>query len=118
MSQNSARRYRVEHHTAYRYSEPVMLSHQQLHLTPRALDYQPIQAHEVVIKPAPTQQRKIIDAFGNPVIEIAIEAAHASLDVIAHSTVTVTKRPFIDPEETPSWETVHDALAYRAALAS
>ncbi len=37
MSQNGARRYRVEHHTAYRYSEPVMLSHQQLHLTPRAL---------------------------------------------------------------------------------
>ncbi|HSQ12809.1 MAG TPA: transglutaminase N-terminal domain-containing protein, partial [Candidatus Deferrimicrobium sp.] len=114
MSQNSARRYRVEHHTAYRYSEPVMLSHQQLHLTPRPLNYQPIQAHEVVIKPAPTQQRKIIDAFGNPVIEIAIEAAHASLDVIAHSTVTVTERPMIDPEETPSWETVHDALAYRA----
>ena len=66
-----------------------MLSHQQLHLTPRTLDYQPIQAHEVVIKPAPTQQRNIIDAFGNPVTEIAIEAAHTSLDIIAESTVAV-----------------------------
>ena len=100
MSQNSARQFRIEHSTAYRYSEPVMLSHQQLHLTPRLLDYQTIQAHEAVIKPAPTQQRKIIDAFGNPVTEIAIEAAHTSLDIIAQSTVTVTERRSIDPEKT------------------
>lgn len=92
-----------------------MLSHQQLHLTPRVLDYQTIQAHEVVIKPVPTQQRKIIDAFGNPVTEIAIEAAHTSLDIIAQSTVTVTERRSIDPEKTPAWETVREALAYRAA---
>lgn len=114
MSQNSARQFRIEHSTAYRYSEPVMLSHQQLHLTPRLLDYQTIQAHEAVIKPAPTQQRKIIDAFGNPVTEIAIEAAHTSLDIIAQSTVTVTERRSIDPQKTPAWETVRDTLAYRA----
>ncbi len=115
MSQCGARQFRVEHFTAYQYSEPVMLSHQQLHLTPRVLDYQTIQAHEVVIKPVPTQQRKIIDAFGNPVTEIAIEAAHTSLDIIAQSTVTVTERRSIDPEKTPAWETVREALAYRAA---
>ena len=115
MNQNGARQFRVEHYTAYRYSEPVMLSHQQLHLTPRTLDYQPIQAHEVVIKPAPTQQRKLIDAFGNPVTEIAIEAAHTTLDIIARTAVTVTERRVIDPAETPAWETVRGALAYRAA---
>lgn len=115
MSQNGARHYRVEHYTAYRYSEPVMLSHQQLHLTPRVLDYQPIQAHEVVIKPVPTQQRKIIDAFGNPVTEIAIEAAHTSLDIIARTTVAVVERLVLDPAETPAWEKVCEALAYRAA---
>ena len=115
MNQNGARQFKVEHYTAYRYSEPVMLSHQQLHLTPRTLDYQPIQAHEVVIKPAPTQQRKLIDAFGNPVTEIAIEAAHTTLDIIARTAVTVTERRVIDPAETPAWETVRGALAYRAA---
>ena len=93
MSQNGARHYRVEHYTAYRYSEPVMLSHQQLHLTPRPLDYQPIQDHEVAIKPTPTQQRKMIDAFGNPVTEIAIEAAHTTLDIIARTTVAVEALP-------------------------
>jgi transglutaminase-like putative cysteine protease len=115
MSQNGARHYRVEHDTAYRYSEPVMLSHQQLHLTPRILDYQAIGAHEVIIKPAPTQQRNIIDAFGNPLTEIAIESAHTSLDIIAKSTVAVTQRSVLDPEKTAAWETVRDTLAYRAA---
>jgi transglutaminase-like putative cysteine protease len=115
MTENGARHYRVEHYTAYRYSEPVMLSHQQLHLTPRILDYQPIQEHEVVIKPAPTQQRKMTDAFGNPVTEIAIEAAHTTLDIIARTTVAVAERRIIDAAETPAWESVRDALAYRAA---
>jgi transglutaminase-like putative cysteine protease len=115
MSQNGARRYRVEHHTAYRYSAPVMLSHQQLHLTPRLLGNQTIQSHEVAINPAPTQQRKLIDAFGNPVTEIAIESAHQTLDIIARTTVAVTDRRVNDLLETPPWETVRDALAYRAA---
>jgi transglutaminase-like putative cysteine protease len=115
MSQNRSRPYRVEHHTAYLYSAAVMLSHQQLHLTPRLLDYQPIREHQVVIKPAPTQERKLIDAFGNPVTEIAIETAHTTLDIIARSSVSVLERCPIDPAETPPWETVRDALAYRAA---
>jgi transglutaminase-like putative cysteine protease len=115
MSQNGTRQYRVEHYTAYRYSEPVMLSHQQLHLTPRPLDYQPIQEHEVVIKPAPTQQRNMTDAFGNLVTEIAIEAAHTTLDIVARTTLTVAQRRMIDPAQTPPWESVREALAYRAA---
>jgi transglutaminase-like putative cysteine protease len=115
MSQNGARHYRVEHHTAYRYSEPVMLSHQQLHLTPRPLDYQPVQEHKVVIKPAPTQQRKMTDPFGNPLTEIAIEAAHTALDIIARTTVAVAERQMVDPAETPAWESIREALAYRAA---
>jgi transglutaminase-like putative cysteine protease len=114
MSSNGTRHYRVEHHTAYLYAEPVMLSHQQLHLMPRPLDYQSIQAHEVVIKPAPTQLRKITDAFGNPVTEIAIETAHKTLDIIARTTLAVTERRVNDPVETPPWESARDALAYRA----
>ena len=115
MNQNGARHYRVQHYTAYRYTEPVMLSHQQLHLTPRVLDFQSIQQHEVIIKPAPTQQRKLTDPFGNPVTEIAIEAAHTTLDIIARTTVAVAERRMIDPAETPAWESVRAALAYRAA---
>jgi len=115
MSENGMRQYRVEHYTAYRYSAPVMLSHQQLHLTPRTLDYQRIQGHEVLVKPAPTQQRKMTDAFGNPVTEIAIEAAHTTLDIVARTTLAVAERRVMDPAETPAWESVREALAYRAA---
>jgi transglutaminase-like putative cysteine protease len=115
MSQEAAPNYRVEHHTAYRYSDPVILSHQQLHLTPRVLDYQRIREHEVVIKPSPSQQRDMTDAFGNPVTEIAIEAAHTTLDIIARTTVAVSERRVIEPAETPAWESVRAALAYRAA---
>jgi transglutaminase-like putative cysteine protease len=79
------------------------------------LDYQPIQEHEVVVNPAPTHQCKLIDAFGNPVTEIAIEAAHTALDIIARTAVAVTERRVIDPAETPPWGSVREALAYRAA---
>ena len=117
MSENGAQRYRVEHHTAYRYSEPVMLSHQQLHLTPRPLDYQQCSAHEVVIRPNPTSRREFIDAFGNPVAELAIETAHSALDIVARTAVEVTRRPPVEFHKTPAWETVREALAYRAASA-
>lgn len=115
MSQNGARHYRLEHSTAYRYSDPVMLSHQQLHLAPRLLDYQQIEEHEIIIRPAPTQQREIVDAFGNPVTEIAIETSHTRLAVVARTTVAVSERRAVDPEKSAAWETVRDALAYRAA---
>jgi transglutaminase-like putative cysteine protease len=115
MSPDGARYYRVAHSTAYRYSEPASLSHQQLRVTPRPLDNQTILTHEVVIKPEPTQQRKLVDAFGNPVTEIAIEAAHSTLDIVARTAVAVKARPAIAPHDTPAWEAVREALAYRAA---
>jgi transglutaminase-like putative cysteine protease len=115
MSQNGARHYRVEHHTIYRYSEPVLLSHQQLHLTPRPLDYQSTQAHEVAVEPTPTLRREIIDAFGNPVTEIAIESAHSNLDIVARTDVRLTEPAKFDAGSTPDWQTVREALRYRAA---
>jgi transglutaminase-like putative cysteine protease len=108
-------RYRVEHHTAYRYSEPVTLSHQLLHLTPRPLSYQHSQTHEVVITPTPTYCRERIDPFGNPVTEIAIESAHSTLEIVARSAVVVSRREAPDAHESGAWETVREALAYRAA---
>ena len=115
MSENGVQSYRVEHHTTYRYSEPVMLSHQQLHLTPRPLDYQQCSVHDIVIRPNPTSRREFIDAFGNPVAELAIETAHSALDIVARTDVELTRRPPLEFHRTPAWETVREALAYRAA---
>lgn len=114
MSDNNTRHYRVEHHTAYRYSEPVLLSHQQLHLTPRPLAHQRRQMHEIVITPAPTLRREIADAFGNPMTEIAIESAHNALEILSHANIEMSAPIKIEAEDTPDWETVCEALRYRA----
>jgi transglutaminase-like putative cysteine protease len=114
MNQNSARRYRVDHWTSYRYSEPVLLSHQQLHLTPRPVEFQRIHAHAVEVVPQPTLRREMIDAFGNPLTEIAIESAHLALQIRAHTAVTIAPPPSPDDDATPAWEKVREALRYRA----
>ena len=115
MSASRARRYRIEHLTAYRYSEAVMLSHQQLHLSPRLLPYQRILAHEVAIEPPPTDRRETSDAFGNPLTAIAIESAHRALDIVARSTIEVSARAASAGSNSPPWEKVREELAYRAA---
>jgi transglutaminase-like putative cysteine protease len=114
MSASGPRRYRSEHRTTYRYTAPVTLSLQQLHLTPRPLDYQRRQAHEITVTPAPTDCRERTDSFGNPVIEMVLESPHDSLEVVALSTVEVCGRTVPKPDATPAWEAVREALAYRA----
>ncbi len=91
MNQYNTRQYQVEHHTAYHYSEPVMLSHQQLHLTPRTLTQQTTQTHDLAFVPAPTLRREFIDPFGNPMTEIAIESAHHNLYIFARTRVKLSE---------------------------
>jgi len=114
MSKNCAFHYRVEHQTSYRYSEPVMLSHQQLHLTPRPLAHQHSRSHEIAIVPPPTLRRELNDAFGNPMTEIAIESAHTTLEITARTEVEATAPASLKPAQTLPWETVREALRYRA----
>lgn len=114
MSEARARRYRIEHHTAYRYSEPVMLSHQQLHLTPRPLGWQQLYRHEIIIDPKPAVRREVLDAFGNTITEIAVESAHRALDIRAVTELTVDPPPIPESSRTPAWESVREALRYRA----
>ena len=114
MSAKDVRRYRVEHQTSYRYSAPVSLSHQQLHLTPRPLECQQVHSHEVRVTPEPTLRHETRDAFGNPVTVFALETAHEALDVVAHSTIDLSARVLPSGEDTPPWETVRDVLTYRA----
>ena len=114
MSADRVRCYRLEHRTTYRYSEPVTLSHQQLHLTPRQLAYQRSPVHEVAVTPEPTYRWERTDAFGNPVTEIAIESAHSTLEIIGRSAVEVSGGDRPEAGKTAAWETVREALAYRA----
>ncbi|HEU4410845.1 MAG TPA: transglutaminase family protein [Polyangiaceae bacterium] len=109
-----ARRYRVEHRTAYRYSAPVVVSYQQLHLSPRATPHQRVLRHAIAIDPEPAERYEAEDAFGNATVQLAIESSHDALDVTARSLVELTPRPRPDPAATPPWEAVREALAFRA----
>jgi transglutaminase-like putative cysteine protease len=107
-------RYRVLHETVYRYESPVVLSQQLLHVTPRVLDCQRLEAHGVAIEPAPAETASRHDYFGNPVTQIMLAAPHAALAVHADSTVVVEARPA--PAPAGSWEAQRDRLRRGAPL--
>jgi transglutaminase-like putative cysteine protease len=109
-----ASHYLVEHRTNYKYSSPVTLSHQRLHLTPRAVSHQQVKSHEIIVNPQISHRMQANDSFGNPLVEVTIEHGHTELDILARSRVSVLERSWPDPEQTAPWETVRDALLYRA----
>ena len=53
-----------------------------------------------------------MDSFGNPIIEIAFQSPHNTLEVAARSTVELRERPALPLDATPSWDAVRQALAY------
>ena len=110
----TAARYRITHETSYHYENPVSVSRQQLHLTPRDCPWQSVIAHAIVIEPEPTLCLSDLDHLGNPVRRFAIEAPHDRLQVCAESTIEVRPRLPVAVETVPTWESVRDALAYGA----
>jgi len=107
----ATRNYRVLHQTHYRYTSPVALSHQLLHLTPRALPWQSCTLHRIEVDPQPAEFREREDYFGNPVGHFVVAAPHDALIVRAQSEVRVSlrgvQRPFSD---SPAWEAVRERL--------
>ena len=79
-------KYQVIHETLYRYESPVVLSQQLLHLTPRVVDFQRLQAHRIDVQPAPAESGTREDYFGwrtaagSPLID-ALTAPQAQLPV-------------------------------------
>ena len=105
-------RYRVLHETRYDYGSAVSLSQQQLHLSPRILDWQQVEEQRIDIEPVPTWRRDGSDAFGNPVTWMAFHTPHDMLFIRSVMTVAVTPhRPKVLKDSLP-WEAVRDRLAY------
>ena len=80
-------RYRVVHRTEYVYAEPVMLCHNETHLTPRASAAQRVYEHQLDVEPTPAVLSRREDFFGNPVVYFAVQSAHPRLVVTARSEV-------------------------------
>ena len=108
-------RLQVVHETHYRYSAPVALSQQLLHLTPRALRWQACHAHRLSVEPEPGERSQRDDFFGNPTTLFLIAAPHLELIVRATSSVTVSPREATAraSPRTP-WEAVRAAAVAEA----
>ncbi len=82
----------VTHETQYRYSSPVVLSQQLLHLTPRALPWQRCDKHEITVEPTVNEMTQREDYYGNRTASLVIAVPHEALTVRAASSVTVEPR--------------------------
>lgn len=91
-------RYQVRHITAYHYSAPVSLCHNELHLIPRSYVGQRCLHSALQIQPTPRYRQDRHDFFGNPVSFVTIEQTHSCLELIAESTLE--RMPH---EVTPGW---------------
>lgn len=106
-----ARGYQVRHVTRYRYGAPVTLSLHLLHLLPRPLPLQRVQAQQLEIRPDPTECRVRPDPFGNPVVTLAFEQPHPALEVALAMTLWRLPRPA--ERASPDWQEVAARLTYR-----
>jgi transglutaminase-like putative cysteine protease len=106
--------YVVVHDTDYEYAEPVSLSRQILHLSPRSTPLQTCISHKLDITPKAEILARTQDAFGNEIVSLLIEENHDALSVHAESLVEVTERAYPEDDATPAWDAVKSRLAYRA----
>ena len=113
--------YRVEHETRYRHTGRASTSQHIACLTPRTLPTQQVESHTLTVDPAPGHRSQRHDSFGNLLDHFTILTPYLDLRVVARSVVRVSARGDspVDPELSPPWELVRDALVYqRGALPS
>jgi transglutaminase-like putative cysteine protease len=82
----------ITHETQYRYSSPVALSQQLLHLSPRELPWQHCEAHRIGVEPAAAETAEREDYYGNRTVHLLVAAPHDALRVHAESAVSVRPR--------------------------
>ena len=103
-------RYHVRHHTLYRYSQPVSISHHVLRLTPRPCELQQLHESSIAVFPPPAVRSDAIDYFGNPVTYLTIQEQHEQLAIEARALVDVAAPPPREPSRTTPWERVFGLL--------
>ncbi|MFN8038244.1 MAG: transglutaminase family protein [Acidimicrobiales bacterium] len=97
--------YRIRHTTTYRYETPVSLSYSEARVLPRSLPHQSVRFTELVVDPAPADERERLDFFGNRVAHFSLEGTHRQLTVSATSIVEIvptSRRPAVDDDQ--PWE--------------
>lgn len=83
----------VQHRTAYRYSGPVTLAHNQARLTPRTFETQRCLFTQLQIEPHPTLLVTWSDFFGNPTTYFTMEEPHLDLSITMEAEVELSPQP-------------------------
>ncbi|ODA29151.1 transglutaminase family protein [Planctopirus hydrillae] len=96
--------YRITHTTDYRYTDPVAVCHNVVHLAPRNMLTQRCFDHRVIVRPKPAAIVRRTDFFGNVEHYFAIQRPHRRLMVKSISHIEVIVKPPVIPSLSPSWE--------------
>ena len=99
-------KYRITHHTTYRYSEPASLSQNEIFLHPRETGTQQVVESRLAIAPEPRYLSRRIDYFGNIARVFMVQQPHKELAIAATSIVNVTPPAIPPAADTLPWETV------------
>ncbi|HEX6274724.1 MAG TPA: transglutaminase N-terminal domain-containing protein, partial [Polyangiaceae bacterium] len=88
--------YRVSHTTAYEYTEPVSVCHNEARLTPRTTERQRLVRSQLLVDPGVQTLDQDRDYFGNVVHYFALTETHRMISVTAVSEVEL--EPFAVPD--------------------
>lgn len=102
--------YRVRHRTVYEYSEPVTVSHHAARVKPRETRAQHRSDWHLEIDPEPAVRKMRTDYFGNRVCFFSVQELHDRLEILAESQVRIDPGLPPDPDHSPSWQEVAEAL--------
>jgi len=111
-------RYKIIHRTAYNYSQPVTLCHNEARLRPRSDDTQRCVASDVSIDPSPAVRSERQDIFGNHVLYFAVQRDHQQLVITSTSEVERCPFPSFDLGASPPWEESRRAAREPATAAT
>ncbi len=103
--------YRIEHRSTHRGRVESGTTYLRTLLTPRDGGGQRLHGSELHVTPEPSETSEYRDFDGNRIIHVDVPAPYEELELLARSTVTVTRRP-ADPAHLPalSWEQVVAAV--------
>ncbi|WP_114809977.1 transglutaminase family protein [Paraburkholderia kururiensis] len=105
----------VSHHTVYRYSTLVETAQHLATIRPLTCAWQRVMAHSERIEPEPSYRTSRVDAFGNDLLYFSFDSPHDYLKMTSETTVLLSPRwASLDPDATPPWEEVAQALRFRA----
>lgn len=111
-------RYRVRHVTHYKYTKPVDLAANLLHLRPASSDTQFVESETLEVKPVAGRLVDRYDHFGNRVTWLFVNRPHLEFEVVSEAVVAVRSKTPPAAEDTPPWEEIRDlAQAGRATAA-